>query len=183
MRQGAGVSELASAEVGAVNNQPTCSRVSLTHHEPSGHQPIDTCVSADMKRVEADGGLRDAFAGHRQVDAAAVQADRLHVSGAGWADGVEGPGEAGLGAVLADPHHVAGVVVGDDREVAVAAPVGDLVHPDAVQPVEADVVDVRGDHPRDGVLRLFFVPHGFARPTHDHYWPMCPSIRSRNRST
>jgi hypothetical protein len=95
---------------------------------------------------------RDPFGGHGLVDARCVQADRLHLAGALLAEGVEELVERGLAAVLADPHHPAGVVVGHDGQVAVPALVGDLVHPDPVQPVQAAVVDVVGHHPADDVV-------------------------------
>jgi hypothetical protein len=88
----------------------------------------------------------DPVGGDGLVDARRVQADRLHLASALPAQGVEERVERGLAAVLADPHHPAGVVVGHDGQVAVAALVGDLVHPDPVQPVQPGVVDVLGDH-------------------------------------
>jgi hypothetical protein len=62
--------------------------------------------------------------------------------------------ERGFGALLRDPDDVAGVVVGHDGQEPVTALVGDLVDPDAVQVVQAGVVDVvdhdRGDDRVDG---------------------------------
>jgi len=57
----------------------------------------------------------------------------------------------GLGVLaLFRPHHGAvPVVVGDDGDVAVLRAVGDLVHPDAVQGLEAGVVDGFGHDPDD----------------------------------
>jgi hypothetical protein len=53
-----------------------------------------------MERVEADPGLRDLLPGDRQVDAAAVEADRLDRRGALRAEGGEELFEGGLGALL-----------------------------------------------------------------------------------
>jgi len=80
-----------------------------------------------VERVQADGGLRHPVAGNGQVDAGAVQADRLDLGGAGVAHGVEEFLEGLFGAFLADPPHPAGVVVGHHGQVAMAAFVGDLV--------------------------------------------------------
>jgi transposase len=63
---------------------------------------------------------------------------------------VEEHAQGGVVAARAGPHQRAGVVVHDDDQVVVAAFVGDLVDPDAAQPIEAvhDGVDI-GVDPRD----------------------------------
>ena len=63
-----------------------------------------------------------------------------------WGRPARGPARPGTparrpGCGPADPHHPAGVVVGDHGQVLVSPLVGDLVHPDPVQPVQAGPVD------------------------------------------
>ena len=55
-----------------------------------------------MERIEADGGVRDLLAGDGQVDAAAVQADRLDSGGTVGSQGGEELLEGGFGALFAD---------------------------------------------------------------------------------
>lgn len=63
------------------------------------------------------------------------------------------------------PHQSAGVVVDDDHQILVATPVGDLVDPDAGQPVEgvADGSIVGHDPPRDRAHRSPRSPHELGR--------------------
>jgi hypothetical protein len=91
--------------------------------------PVD-----DVERVQADPGVRGLLAGHGQIDAARVHADRLQRGGAGAQRGEE-LAERFFVALLTNPDHPPGVVVGHDGQELAAAPVGDLVHPDAVQVV------------------------------------------------
>jgi hypothetical protein len=95
-----------------------------------------------VERVEADPRLRYLLSGDGQVDAAAVEADRLDRGGALRAEGGEELFEGGFGALFSDPDDVAGVVVGDDRQELVATLVGNLVDANAVEAVQAGVVDV-----------------------------------------
>jgi hypothetical protein len=115
----------------------------------------------------------------------------------GWRARPQGSEEllqGGAGLAFADPDdRTVAVVVGDHRQVAVALAVGDLIDPDPVQPVQAVIVDVRGndpDHdrghglpgaaqqpgdgglvgalgqPGDDVFEVAGEPGGWARPGH-----------------
>jgi hypothetical protein len=102
-----------------------------------------------VEGVEADPRLGDLLAGHGRVNAAAVQADGFDRCSPLGAEGGEELLEGGLGPLFADPDDVASVVVGHDGQELAASPVGDLVDADAVEVVQAGVVDVVGDDPAD----------------------------------
>ena len=105
--------------------------------------------------VETDPGLRNLFARYRQVDAAAVEADRLDRGGTVWTERCEELLESRFGSLSTDPDDVAGVVVGDDGQELTAAFVGDFVDADAVELVEAGVFDVVGHDSGDDRVDRF----------------------------
>jgi hypothetical protein len=110
----------------------------------------------DVEGVGAHPGLWGAGPGDLGVGAVQVHRRCLQPGGALGAEGVEEALQGGAGHALTGPDDRAGtVVVGDHGQVAVTLAVGDLVDADAVQLVQAGVVEVGGDHPhRDGGHRL-----------------------------
>src|SRR5215211_5815324 len=106
------------------------------------------CEAADVEGIEADLGVRD-----RLADGALVLAAHVDRDGPDRVPPVAELGEERLqgGAVAAGcaPHDRAGGVVGDARQVALAAAVGDLVDADRDEAVEAPLVEVVGHHALD----------------------------------
>src|SRR5207249_5254248 len=104
----------------------------------------------DVERIDALGSLRCLGASRLGVGTAHVEGDRLQRLATLLAELlVERLQGLGVLALLRPHHGPVPVVVGDDGDVAVLGPVGDLVHPDAVQGLKAGVVDGFCHHPDD----------------------------------
>ena len=69
-----------------------------------------------------------------------------------------------FGAALGDPHDITGVVIGDDRQILVAAPTGDLVDTKVEQIIEAGLVEMVGDDIADDTVDGF--PRAAHQPAH-----------------
>ena len=89
-----------------------------------------------MERVQAQRGVLAGGQGAVTDPFGRIRADQADLAGPLGPEEIEellqgGPVVTGLG-----PHQPAGVVIDDDHQVAVAAPVGDLVDPDPGEPIE-----------------------------------------------
>ena len=93
-----------------------------------------------MEGVKADLGVRDGGADGALVLAAHVDRDRSNRALA-VAEFVEEALQRGAVATRLTPHDRAGGVVGDGGQVAVMAPIGDLVDADADQSGEAILIE------------------------------------------
>jgi hypothetical protein len=100
-----------------------------------------------VERVQADGGVRDMRDRRFAVDRGHVHADRFDALTPVLAQGLQELAEHVLGAAFADEHDFAGVVVGDHGQEFTAFAVGDLIHADPVDAVQAPGVEVFGDQP------------------------------------
>jgi len=99
-----------------------------------------------MKRSKRDLGLRDALADRLLIAAGHIDRDGLD-RGLALPELIEEALQGGGIATRGTPHDRPGVVVDDRREVAMMAPVADLVHADRDEPLEAAVIEVIGDDP------------------------------------
>jgi hypothetical protein len=145
-----------------------------------------------VERVKAQLGVGDRLADRALVLAAHVDRDRPDRVAA-VAELGEELGQRGAVAARTAPHDHAAGVVGDAREVAVSAAIGDLVDADANEAVEATLVKVIGGNashdppdrvpgdpeqagdrrlghllgqPRDDILEVARVARPRARPRH-----------------
>jgi len=100
-----------------------------------------------VERVGAADRGRAAACHHGGDPGGGVGADQLDLGAAGLTKGVEEPFQGGLARAWRGPHQPAAVVVDDHGQIPLALLVGDLVDPDAAQPLQQ--VDHRGLLGRD----------------------------------
>ena len=90
-----------------------------------------------MERVEADGRFGQHLAGDGAETGGQVHRHGLDPGPSGLAQSVVEVGQGLASFAFGDPYDPGPVVVGDDGQILVAASIGDLVHADAIQALQA----------------------------------------------
>ncbi len=126
----------------SVVRNPWAMRV-MSRTRSSGARHQGPRQAHDVERVQAQRGVLTRGQGAVTDPLGRIRADQPDTTGSFGSEEIEellegGPVVTGLG-----PHHPAAVVVDDDHQVLVSAPVGDLVDPDPGEPVEG-IPDLAG---------------------------------------
>jgi hypothetical protein len=106
----------------------------------------------DVERIDALGDVGDRLGRGLGVGASQVDRHRPKPGLSLVAELVVERREGLCVVALLGPHHsTVAVVVGDHGEIAMAPTIGDLVDADAIEIVQAGIVDLVGDHAHDDV--------------------------------
>lgn len=89
-----------------------------------------------MERVQAERGVLASGQGAVADPLGRIRADQADLGCSFRSEEIKEPLEGGPVVAGGGPHQPAGVVVDNDHQVLVAAPVGDLIDPDPGQPIE-----------------------------------------------